>query len=120
MKIEFVVEGPLMGYKQTTLKSMYHSKNRERSHAYGQFKNRVLINSMQAGLPNMGLAKKEKPPKLSVMVFWKGDVRIDWKNIYGAIEDSVFYEDDSYVKPGKFSGVQWDSGEEKAVVTVEI
>lgn len=120
MKVEFVVEAPLMGYKQTTKKSMFHKDNRKRSHDYGQFKNRVLINSMQAGLPNMGLAKKEKPPKLSVMVFWKGDVRIDWKNMYGAIEDAIWYDGDSYVMPGKFSGVQWDSGEEKAVVTVEM
>jgi len=120
MKIEFVVEGPLMGYKQTTKKTMFHPKNRERSKAYGQFKERVLITSIQAGLPNMGTAKKDKPPKLSVMVYWKNDARLDWKNVYGALEDSVWYEDDRYVKPGKFSGVEWDSGEEKAIVIVEM
>jgi len=120
MKVEFVVEGPLMGYKQTTKKTMFHPKNRERSKAYGQFKERVLLTSIQAGLPNMGLATKGKPPKLSVKVFWKKDARIDFKNLYGSIEDSLWYQDDRYVKPGKFSDVQWDTGEEKAVVIVEI
>lgn len=118
--IQFVVEGPILGYRQTTKKTMFHPKERARSMAYGAFKQRVLLLSIQAGLPNMGLALKEKAPTLSVMVYWEKHPKVDWKNVYGALEDSIFYEGDRYVKPGKHSGVEWDSGEEKAVVTVEL
>lgn len=119
MKVEFVVEGPILGYRQTTKKTMFHKNERARSMAYGQFKNRVLIMSIQAGLPNMGLAKKERMPRLSVAIHWAKHPKIDWKNVYGAIEDSLWYQDDRYVKPGKFSDVFLDTGIEKAVVTVE-
>lgn len=120
MKIEFVVEGPILGYRQTTKKTMFHKDERARSKAYGQFKNRVLITSIKAGLPNMGFAKEEKAPRLSVAIYWEKHPKIDWKNVYGAIEDSIWYDGDRYVKPGKFSDVFWGSGVEKAVVTVEI
>lgn len=118
-KIEFLVPGPLLGYRQTTKKSIFHPKERARSQAYGEFKKRVLLLSLEAGFPNMGRAEKEKPPKLSVFVYWKGEPRIDFKNLYGSIEDSIFYEWDRYVIPGKYSGVLWDSGREEAKVTVE-
>jgi len=120
LKIQFEVEGPILGYRQTTKKTMFHPKERARSIAYGQFKERVLLTSMQAGLPNMGIAKKEKAPKLSVFLYWEKNPKIDFKNVYGALEDSLWYEDDRYVKPGKHSGVLWDSGVEKAIVIVEI
>ena len=120
MKVEFVVEGPILGYRQTTKKTMFHPKERARSQAYGEFKKRVLIMSIQAGLPNMGLAKREKMPRLSVAVHWAKHPKIDWKNVYGGIEDALWYEDDRYVKPGKFSDVFLDTGVEKAIVTVEI
>lgn len=120
MKIQFEVEAPILGYRQTTKKTMFHPKERARSQAYGQFKERVLITSIKAGLPNMGLAMKEKSPKLSVLLYWKNNPKIDFKNVYGSIEDALWYQDDRYVKPGKFSDVFWDSGVEKAVVTVEI
>ena len=108
-----------MGYRQTTSKTIWHPKERARSKAYGQWKEMVLILSMQAGLPNMGRAEKEKPTRLSVEVFWKKEPRIDWKNVYGSLEDSIFYEQDRYVIPGKYSDVFWDSGREEARVIVE-
>lgn len=120
-RIEFVVPGPLMGYRQTTKRSMFHPKERERSKAYGEWKKKVLILSVQAGLPNTGKAEKEHPPRLSVKIFWKKAVRADFKNIYGSVEDSLFYlpQGDRYVKPGKHSDVTWDSGREEAIVIVE-
>jgi len=120
MKIEFIVPGPLMGYKQTTWKTMFHPNERARSKAYGQFKKNVLLLSMEAGAPNMGTALKEMNPKLSVEVFWKVEPRIDWKNVYGAIEDGIWYEDDRYVAPGKESGVHWNTGREEVKVIIEI
>lgn len=111
-----------MGYRQTTKKSIFHPKERARSQAYGAWKEKVLILSVQAGLPNMGKADKARPPRLSVKIFWPRDVRIDFKNVYGAIEDSLWYlpQGDKHVKPGKFSDVVWDSGKEEAIVTVEM
>lgn len=119
-RIEFIVQGPLMGYKQTTAKTMFHPSQRARSKAYGAFKQMVLLLSMEAGLPNMGTAKKEQAPRLSVEVFWKKEPRLDWKNLYGALEDGIFYENDRYVIPGKFSDVHWDTGKEEAKVVVEL
>lgn len=120
MKVEFTIDGPLQGYRQTTVKTMYHPKERARSRAYGMWKEKVLYLSIQAGLPNMGKAVKWKAPRLSVMLYWKKEPRLDWKNAYGAVEDSLWYENDRYVIPGKHSGVVFDSGVEKAVVTVEM
>jgi hypothetical protein len=121
MKIQFTVDGPLMGYKQTTSKSIFHPKERARSKAYGAWKEKVRILAAAAGLPLTGMATIEKPPRLSVHVFWKGLPRLDWKNLYGALEDSLWYlpQGDRYVKPGRHSDVTWDSGREEAVVTVE-
>jgi hypothetical protein len=120
MKIEFIVPGPLMGYKQTTKKTMFHPNERARSKAYGQFKKDVLLLSMEAGAPNMGTALKEKAPRLSVELFWKKEPRIDFKNVYGSLEDAIWYENDRYVIPGKLSDVHWDTGREEAKVTVEL
>lgn len=119
-RVEFIVPGPLLGYRQTTMKTIWHPKERARSKSYGQFKEKVLILSIQAGLPNMGKAEKEKPPRLSVEVFWKKEPRIDWANIYKSCEDSIWYQWDRHVIPGKYSGVIWDSGREEARIVVEI
>jgi sugar phosphate isomerase/epimerase len=120
MRIEFIVPGPLMGYKQTTKNTMFHPNERARSKAYGQFKKNVLLLSMEAGAPNMGMALKEMAPKFSVEVFWKEEPRIDWKNLYGALEDAIWYEDDRYVIPGKLSNVHWNTGREEAKVVIEL
>jgi hypothetical protein len=119
-RYEFIVPGPILGYRQTTRKSIWHPKERERSKKYGVFKEKVLLLSLEAGLPNMGTALKERAPRLSVIVFWKKEPRIDFKNVYGALEDAVFYEWDRYVKPGRYSDVIWDSGKEEANVIVEL
>ncbi len=119
MKIEFVVPGPLMAYHQTTKKSIFHPKERARSAAYGQFKTRCLMLSMEAGAPNMGRATKEMGMRLSVEIFWKENPVKDWKNVYGAIEDGIFYEQDQFVRPGKWSDVHCDTGREEAKVTME-
>lgn len=119
-RFEFLVPGPVLGYRQTTMKSIWHPKEREKSKRYGGFKTRVLILSMQAGMPNNGRATKERPPRLSVQVFWKKEPRIDFKNVYGAVEDSLFYEQDRHVKPGSLSDVVWDCGREELRVIVEL
>lgn len=119
-RYEFVVPGPVLGYRQTTKKSMFHPKERERSKAYGGFKNRVLLLSIAAGLPNMGRAEKEHAPRLSVHVFWEKEPRVDFKNVYGSVEDAIFYEWDRHVKPGKESDVTWDCGKEEVKIVVEL
>jgi hypothetical protein len=121
-KITFTIDGPLMGYRQTTKKSIFHPAERARSQAYGAWKERVRLTAYAAGLPDLGMALKEKPPRLSVHVFWKGAVLRDFKNVLGGIEDALWYlpQGDKYVKPGKYSDVTWDSGVEKAIVTVEL
>jgi hypothetical protein len=109
-----------MGYRQTTKKTMFHPKERERSKRYGRFKERVLLLSLVAGMPNIGRATKEHPPRLSVKVFWKKEPRIDWANCYKSAEDSLFYEWDRHVKPGSESDVVWDCGKEELQIIVEL
>lgn len=121
MKISFTIDGPLMGYKQTTSKSIFHPKERERSQKYGQWKEKVRILAHAAGFTTTGMAEMKRPPRLSVHAFWKTFPRLDFKNLYGACEDALWYlpQGDRYVKPGKYSDVTWDSGREEAIVTVE-
>lgn len=119
-RYEFVVPGPLLGYRQTTKKTIWHPKERERSKKYGAFKEKVLIISIEAGMPNIGRAEKERPPRLSVQVFWKKEPRTDFTNILKAVEDALFYQWDRHVKPGAYSDVTWDSGKEEARVIVEL
>lgn len=121
MKIQFVIDGPLQGYRQTTRKSILHPANRKRSKAYDAWKEKVRILAVAAGLRLLGAADMSKPPHLSVQVFWKGTPRIDWKNLYGAVEDALWYapQGDRYVKPGAHSDVSWETGKEEALITVE-
>ena len=121
MKITFTIDGPLMGYRQTTKKSIFHPAERERSKKYGQWKEKVLTLAIAAGARLRGMATMEDPPRLSVHVFWKGKPLVDWANVYKAVEDACWYlpQGDRYVKPGRYSDVTWDSGREEAVVTVE-
>jgi hypothetical protein len=121
-KICFVIPGPLMGYKQTTKRAMFHPNERARSEAYGQWKEKVRMLAYAAGLRITGMSEKEHPPRLSVHVFWKSSTRIDWKNVHGAVEDSIWHlpQGDRYVRPGKYSDVTWDAPVEQAIVTVEL
>jgi hypothetical protein len=120
--VQFIIPGPLMGYKQTTKKSIMHPKERAKSKAYGQWKEKVRMLAYKAGMTISGWADPDKPPRLSVQVFWNRSVVIDWKNVYGAIEDSLWHlpQGDKYVKPGKHSDVTWLAGVEQAIVTVEL
>jgi hypothetical protein len=121
MKIVFVIDGPLQGYRQTTKKSILHPKERERSKAYGAWKEKVRILAVAAGLRLSGSSEITQPTRLSVKIFWKTATRIDWKNVYGAIEDALWYapQGDRYVRPGPDSDVVWGSDREEAIVTVE-
>jgi hypothetical protein len=74
---------------------------------------------MEAGAPNIGRATKEMRMRLSIEIFWKADPVRDWKNVYGAIEDGIFYEQDQFVRPGQWSDVHCDTGREEAKVTME-
>lgn len=112
--ITFTIPETLYGYRQTTRKMLYSGTNIK----YGEFKKDVLILAMAAGWKCKAIATKEAPPRLSVLVRWKKNPRIDWKNVYGGIEDALF-EQDRHVKPGKMSDVEWDTGTEEAIVTVE-
>lgn len=114
--ITFTVPGPLFGYRQTTRHSLWLPKNIK----YGNFKKKVLLLAMEAGWACHAVALKEYEVRLSVIVRWKKEPRIDWKNVYGALEDACFSED-RYVKPGKQSDVFWDTGKpEEATVILEV
>jgi hypothetical protein len=121
MKIQFTIDGPLMGYKQTTRDSMFHPKERERSKAYGAWKEKVRVLAFAAGIPITGMSDIDHAPRLSVHVYWKTVTKIDFKNVYGAVEDAIWHlpQGDRYVRPGKYSDVTWNSGCEEAIVTVE-
>lgn len=122
MKIVFTIDGPLMGYKQTTKNSIFHPKERERSKRYGAWKEKVRILACAAGIPLTGHAATMRViPRLSVHAFWQTSPHLDWKNLYGAVEDSLFYlpQGDRLVRPGKYSDVTTNAEREEAVVTVE-
>lgn len=112
--IKFTVPAPLLGYRSSTRRSLYSKRNRK----YAEFKRKVLALAMEAGWKCQTEAIKDVPPYLSVSVRWKKNPRVDWKNLYGAIEDALFYED-QFVKPGKHSDVEWDTKVEEALVIVE-
>lgn len=112
--LTFLVPGPLYGYRQTTRYSLWLPRNAK----YAQFKKNVLYLAMEVGWKGHVQALKEWPPLLSVAVRWRKGPRVDWKNIYGAIEDALFVED-RHVKPGAKSAVEWDTGIEEARVTLE-
>ena len=122
-RFEFVIPGPLQGYRQTTVKTIWHPAEREKSRSYGRFKESVRLLALEAGFwaPYLGRADRERSPFLSVYLFWQKEPRIDWKNVYGAVEDALWYErqGDRYVVPGRHSGVSWASQKEEALVVVE-
>lgn len=120
MRVEFTVHAPILGYRQTTKKMIFHHDERARSRAYGEYKKKVLLLAIQAGVPNNGTAEKARPPRLSVKVYWKKEPKVDFKNVYGAVEDAIWYEWDRHVLPGMHSDVVWDSGKEEILVTVEM
>lgn len=110
-RISFRVEAPILGYRAST-KRAFDPK-------YKEYKNRVLIEAMAVGYVGKCVALKEAPPFLAVKVYWKKNPRIDFKNVYGSVEDGLFSED-SYVLPGPDSGVWWDHGEEFIEVFLDV
>lgn len=137
--IYFQVDGRLWGYKQVTrnMIGVTRARNpktkelRALKRAIDQrvaFKRKVLAAAMEEGWKGdfdgkgfrpCAVALKTHPVRLSVKVYWPKGPRIDWKNCYGLIEDSLFGED-RFVKPGKRSDVIWDTGEpEREEVWIE-
>lgn len=109
----FEIPGPLMGYRQATRRSLWTKENRK----YGAWKGMVLALAMQEGFRTSDTSR-ENAYRLHVSVFWKGAPRIDWKNVYGAIEDALWTRD-RYVRPGMMNDWWLDTGRECAVVRVE-
>ena len=91
------------------------------------YKEKVLIEAVEKGkwmadydgkyLRPSVVALKDRVVRLSVKPYWNKSPRIDWKNVYGLVEDALFAED-RFVKPGKRSDVAWDTGEGKERVQV--
>ena len=111
----FVIEGPLMGYRQSTRKSFWTKRNQD----YARWKEAVYLQACAAGLRDEDRKTcRENVPVLAVTIWWRKGPRMDWKNVVGGIEDAIFPED-RWVMPGKMMWVP-DSGEEKAEVWVKL
>lgn len=113
MKYRFTVEGPLLGYR-ASIRRAFDPK-------YVQFKKKVAVLALEAGFDARKIDPMKQEVKLSVWAFWKNTPRIDWKNLYGAIEDSVFFQD-RWVRPGSLNGFSTRNGRpaECAEVMIEV
>lgn len=101
VKWRFEVEGPLLGYR-ASVRRAFDPK-------YRAFKDKVGWLAVQAGVPVGKLDPSEAMVKLSVFVYWKKTPRIDWSNVYKAVEDALFKQD-RYVQPGQLNGFNYSSG----------
>jgi phosphoglycolate phosphatase-like HAD superfamily hydrolase len=109
--IIFQVDGPLLGYR-ASIRRAFDPK-------YKAFKHRVLLVAQTQGWQGRAISVPAWPVHLSVDVSWKNNPRIDWKNVYGAIEDALF-EQDRYVIPGKRNDATWNTKEaEHAIVQID-
>lgn len=126
-QITFKIDEPLYGYRSQTRKGLYkkHMEKRgiklrrpDTGAKYERYKKEVLYMAMAAGFKGRVTALYEHPIYLSVIVRWKKGPRIDWKNMYGGIEDALF-EEDRFVKPGKHQDVVFFAGVEEAEVILE-
>lgn len=104
----FKIEPPILGYRASFTR---HDRK------YRAYKERVLLLALEAGYPNRGRA--DGLTRISVVAYWKGPPRIDWKNVYGAVEDAIWYEDDRQMRPGPYSDQVPYCGEEKVEVIIE-
>ena len=100
-----------MGYRRPNDRGANYKK-------YTQYKNRVLLLAMEKGWHGRAVAVKDPEVYLSVFIKWKKAPRSDWSNIIKAVEDALF-EQDRYVKPGRF-GMEWDTGVEEAMVSLVV
>jgi hypothetical protein len=115
--IRFIVDGPLKGYK-ASVGAVFKKDPMAKLPQLAAFKERVLWTAIAAGWHHKE-PTAAAPARLSVVVNWHGAPRIDWKNVYGLIEDALWPQD-RYVFPGRESDVVPESTEpEHAVVTIE-
>jgi hypothetical protein len=113
----FIVDGPLKGYKASA-RAVFKKDPMAKLPQLAAFKERVLWTAIAAGWRSREVTAAAAV-RLSVHVNWHGDPRIDWKNVYGLIEDALFKQD-RFVVPGAENGVRWRSPEtEHAVVVIE-
>ena len=113
LRWRFTIEGPLKGYR-ASIKAAFDPK-------YRAFKDRVQALALEAGF-NAGLFDPQKVEiYLSVWAFWMKRPRLDWKNLYGAVEDSV-WKRDRWIRPGPLNGFSTNNGRpsECAEVLVEV
>ena len=111
----FTVDGPLCGYRAgLSRKGIWDPR-------YRDFKGKVWVLALEAGFDGRKVDPRERVVRLGVFVFWKGRPRVDWKNIYGGIEDALFHQD-RYVQPGPVNGFSMNSGRpcECAEIVIEI
>lgn len=112
VKWRFAVDGPLLGYR-ASVRRAFDPK-------YKAFKEKVWALAFEAGVP-FGIDPKKSTVRLSVFAYWKKTPRIDWSNVYKAVEDSLFKQD-RYIQPGPLNGWNMNSGRggECAEVEVEV
>ena len=86
----FKIDGPIWGYRQGR-KEAFRPERVE-------YKRRGRLIANTQGVPDdLG---REDLVRLSCWIFWKKRQRIDWKNVVGLVEDSLF-KDDRRVFPGR-------------------
>lgn len=116
-RICFIVDGPLKGYKASAA-AVFKKDPMAKLPQLAAFKERVLWTAIAAGWRHRE-PSAAAPARLSVVVNWHGAPRIDWKNVYGLLEDALWPQD-RYVFPGKESDVvPFSPDPEHAVVTIE-
>lgn len=111
MQYRFTVEGPLKGYR-ASIRAAFDPK-------YRQFKDRVSALALEAGFIASRFDPEEVEVYLSVFAYWKRRPRIDWKNLYGAVEDAVWNQD-RWIRPGPINGFNVNSGRPSEVAEVVI
>lgn len=107
MIYKFTVPGPLMGFKQSSIKirtrsgKMLHITGSK----YVKFRNRVQVLALAEGYRPIATSAK-RPATLGLKVFWKGKPKVDFSNVLKSLEDACFIQD-RYVCPGEML-MAWD------------
>ena len=124
---KFVLDFPLRGYRKSTIPvktrklvmrygQPQNQVVRVNAREYTQFKNSVLALAMEQGFRQF-TPTIDRPAWLSVVPYWTEGPRIDWKNVYGAVEDGLFPEDRCVI-PGAFSDVKWGTGSPECAMVI--